>query len=231
MEMHMHDSVRRAFISFAARFDGRVGWMYLDILGLVTTAVAISIDPIEMAIDLPFVHKSDGRPASADEIHAEWLTIKAESSLVELGCMACRERTSLCLSDSEIDSLAMARLIQNERILRYHFVVWDHWPADAQLGMLSLAWVLGGDFAGVLPKFTAACLDEDWRAAASNCALREWGEPRTNLRNEANAGLFRSAALAAEARLNPGILLGPEESGWLPPIGSGIFANFRGGCS
>lgn len=203
----MHESVKKAFTGFAEQFDGRVSWMYLNIFGLVTTAVGISIDPLELAIELPFVRKEDGTRASTREIRAEWSMIKAESTLVSLGYWACQERTRLRLEDEDIDNLVLNRVLANERMLRRTFPAWEDWPADAQLGVLSMAWVLGPEFTKTWRDFTLACLSGDWADAARKCAMREWGDTCVKSRNRVNAELFGHAAAVTAACLDSTVLL------------------------
>src|SRR5207244_2818316 len=63
-------SIRDGFLAFSRPLEGRVPWMYLDIKGLVKTGVGNLIDPVGLALKLPFVHKADGSPASEVEIRA-----------------------------------------------------------------------------------------------------------------------------------------------------------------
>src|SRR5580704_1499007 len=55
----MYSSVRDIFPNFSKQFEGRVGWMYLDVKGLVTIGVGNLIDPLPAAVGLPFVHRAD----------------------------------------------------------------------------------------------------------------------------------------------------------------------------
>ena len=51
----MHPSVKSVFPSFSTKLEGRVPWMYCDVLGLVTIGIGNLIDPEEAALHLPFV--------------------------------------------------------------------------------------------------------------------------------------------------------------------------------
>lgn len=66
----MYQSVRDYFNTFQTKFEGYLPFMYLDVKNLVTTGMGNLIDPIGAASSLPWVHKSDGSPASPEEIAA-----------------------------------------------------------------------------------------------------------------------------------------------------------------
>jgi hypothetical protein len=65
--------------------------MYLDIKGLVSIGIGNLIDPINLAMDLPFVHKDDiNVAASTDEIETEWQTVKGRQDLAPRGHLVVR---------------------------------------------------------------------------------------------------------------------------------------------
>ena len=158
----MRDSVKKSFNSFTTKFEGRVPWMYLDIKGLVTVAVGNLIDPVDAALGLPFVHKTSKVAATRDEIRAEWTMLKGKQDLAKKGHKACEAITDLRMTDQGMDDLVLAKLTSNESVLKKAFSDWDAWPADAQLGVLSMAWALGPGFPAHWTKFTAAAKAQDW---------------------------------------------------------------------
>ena len=205
----MFASVQSTFPAFSARFEGRVPYMYLDIKGLVTVGVGNLVDPVEVAQALPFRFKdkpgidAPGSPATPAQVAAEWQTLKNDPSLETKGFKACEPITQLELSDDSIDSLVIDRLTQNETFMKNQpwFQDFDTWPADAQLGLLSMAWAMGPHRPGDFPKFRAACQNLDFNAAAAECKMNEAGNPGLIPRNQANFTLFSNAAivLAGEA--------------------------------
>jgi GH24 family phage-related lysozyme (muramidase) len=203
----MYSSVRSIFPEFSKQFEGRVAWMYLDIKGLVTIGVGNLIDPLSAALGLPFVHRADGSAASRDEIAAEWTELKNNTSLAQKGHLACKPLTQLGLTDPAIDDLVRSRLDQDEVFLKNAFSDWDSWPADAQLGVLSMAWAMGAGFPAHFPHFTAACKAEDWAGAAANCHINDVGNPGVKPRNDANVTLFNNAAAVAADGLDASILV------------------------
>lgn len=198
----MHASVRTQFRAFNEPLEGVVKFMYLDIKGLVTVGVGNLIDPINAALDLPFRYKNKpgvknpGQLASRADIEAEWKLIKGKPELAQKGHRACEPLTSLELDNAAIDTLVNKRLTNNESFLKRQkaFKDFDQWPADAQLGLLSMAWAMGPGFAAGWPKFSAACEKMDFDAAAENCRMNETGNPGVAPRNRADKRLFQNAA-------------------------------------
>lgn len=203
----MHQTVRAAFRAFSTMFEGAVSFMYLDIKGLVTCGVGNLIDPIELALDLPWRWRSKGgaaRPgelASQAEIRREWDGLKARTDLAHLGHRAAEKVAMLELDEGAIMALIVYRLDSNEAILKRHpaFAALEDWPADAQLGLLSMAWAMGPGFGRGWPRFSAACMREDFTAAADACRMADAANPGLVPRNVANRILFRNAGVVARA--------------------------------
>jgi len=193
----MYPSVRAAFRAFNEPFEGVVPWMYLDVKGLVTVGVGNLIDPLGLAVQLPFrLRANPVVAASAEQIAEEWRRIKSSPELAKAGYRASEPLTQLMLDDAGIDALIAQRLAGNEAILNKYpsFREFDSWPADAQLGLLSMAWALGPGGPAAFPHFAAACGNQDFTGAAANCAINENGNPGVAPRNRANRTLFRNAA-------------------------------------
>lgn len=200
----MYPIVQSRFRAFNEPFEGAVPYMYLDIAGLVTVAVGDLIDPVELAAALPFRFKdksgiaNPGALASKDEIAAEWHRIKSDPVLAQQGHTACAPLTDLELDGEAISQLIAKRLAANETALKrqHAFKAFDSWPADAQLGLLSMAWALGPAGFDRFPSFTAACRRLDFKHAAAQSKIAETGNPGIIPRNRANFILFSNAAAA-----------------------------------
>jgi hypothetical protein len=188
--------------------------MYLDRKALVSVGVGNLVDfsqdpnvvdPAAPAKELPFVHKADGTPASVDEIAGEWQLLKDDPGLAEAGHLACEPLTKLMLTEPDIDALVGRKLDQFESVLRRTpaFSDLDNWPADAQLGLIAMAWALGPAFGPGWPNFSAACEAKDWRGAAAEAFSSDFA-PR---RHEAHLKLFENAAVSAETGLDLATLL------------------------
>jgi len=143
-------SVLGYFPTFTQQFEGKVPNMYLDDAQppgpYVTTWVGNLIDPISTAMDLPWVHKSDNTPASQAEIAAEWNLVKSRKDLAPKGGGAFAGITNLKLLDKDGTNLLLGKVLANEHILISRYPNLADWPADAQLGLLSMSWALGPAF-------------------------------------------------------------------------------------
>ncbi len=208
----MFPAVQSGFPTFSAKFEGRVSYMYLDVKGLVTVGVGNLVDPVSVAQTLPFRFKNrpgigaPGSPATPDQIAQEWQRLKSDPSLAVKMYTACDPITQLELADDAIDSLILSRLTQNESFLKRQqwFQGFDTWPADAQLGLLSMAWAMGPAGPGAFPTFRAACQKLDFKTAAVECRMNEAGNPGLIPRNQANVTLFSNAAIVLAGAVQNG---------------------------
>jgi hypothetical protein len=209
----MWPSVQAYFQTFTTQFEGCVRYMYLDIKGLVTVGIGNLVDPVEAAQALPFQFKNQpgiaapGSAATADQIAAEWATLKSNPNLAPRGFTACEPITQLELSDDSINTLVLTRLSQNESFLKRQrwFSNFDTWPADAQMGLLSMAWAMGPAGPGAFPNFRAACQNLEFSVAAAQCQMNETGNPGLIPRNRANFALFSNAAVVLASGVSGGL--------------------------
>lgn len=195
----MQVSVRNAWRGFNEPLEGLITWMYLDIKGLVTTGMGNLIDPVDTALPLPW-RDADNEPASLDAIIAEWNRIKLDHILASQGAQAAKAVVTLHLADPDINSLILDKLDRNEAILKANpaFADFDVWPADAQLGLLSMAWAMGPGFGPHFPHFSQACAAHDFATAAADCEMNASANPGLVRRNAANRQAFRFAATAPD---------------------------------
>ncbi|MDX1416769.1 MAG: peptidoglycan-binding domain-containing protein [Candidatus Promineifilaceae bacterium] len=195
----MHTSVSQAFYKFTVRFEGKVPFMYLDTQGYVTIGIGNKLDNVQEAQNLDFVYKTTKQPAAVAEIAAEYNYVQTRTDLMltKRAGWAYDDVTSLCLEDPAL----MAKFNHDLRShaanvvsMNAEFHDFENWPADAQLGLLSLTWAQGPNF-NKWPKFRRACAVGDWYEAAKESHLDE-SKNRAGLRprNVANEILFRNAA-------------------------------------
>ena len=194
----MREAALDAFPAFTRSLEGRTQWIYRDVKGLCTVGCGNLIDPIGLAFGLPWT--ISGRPAMDAEITNGWNAVKAQPAAMLAS--AYESASSLRLSDPAIDELVRTKLAQNEVIVRRRFANWDALPADAQLGVMSLAWACGPDFH--FPRFAQALLVADFATCAVECQMNANGNPGLVPRNERNAALF----VAAETSADPEVLTG-----------------------
>lgn len=202
----MRQSVNDAFVHFTSRFEGVVPWLYLDVRGLVTIAIGNLVDPIARALDLPLLH-ADGTIAPRDEIAAEWNTVKAHADLAPAGGLAFQAVTKLHLSPEGVANVVMRRLVLNDTQIRARFSDYETWPADAQLGILSMAWAAGSSFH--FPRFEAACRALNFATASIECHMSDADNPGLRPRNTANEALFENAANVIRTGADPDVLYYP----------------------
>ncbi len=204
----MHPAAISAWYPFIKRHEGEIAFMYLDTKGLVTTGIGNLIDPISLAVPIPFQFKANnrhkvaaGKMATHQEIETEWKFLKNhtnKAAFIRGGARAIEPETSLELNAANRQNLFNAKSASNERKLVNHFPDFHAWPADAQIGLMAMAWGLGPGFPPKWPKFTKACKAQDFDAAAANSSIRTWRKER----NDDSVRLFENAARVVK---NPGV--------------------------
>lgn len=175
--------------------EGSVPWMYLDILGLVTTGIGNLIDPVESALALPWTIGGNANvPAAKHEINAAWHTVKAAQSMKLLGGANKRwaDLTDLRLTQEGIEHVVRMKQLANESVLRHRWPDYDDWPEAAQIAVNSWAWACGP--AGAWPKFDAALKARDWATAAKEGHIEDSKNPGVRPRNAWQVALFAEAA-------------------------------------
>lgn len=207
----MRQSVLDAWHAYSEPLEGRVHHMYLDILGLVTAGVGNLADPIGLALMMPWM--LDGKPASADHVRRDWNALKAQQQLKKLHYKYAAKVTRVRLTDEGIDEMVAKKLAQNELYLRQtYFPDWDKWPADAQLGVCSMAWACGPGFPTKFTNFTRYAKEQKWLEAMASCKIREEGNPGIVPRNKANRLCFANAETVRRNGLDPEVLYWPGEA-------------------
>lgn len=206
----MRRAVKADFVAFTAPLEGVCTWMYLDILGLVTTGIGNLVDDPKIAARLPFILPG-GTAATVDEIHDEWRRVKARKDLAQHGGGAFKKITRLRLTPEGIDVLVGRKLYEMDAELAARFPGYEEWCCDAQLGVLSMAWAMGPAFR--FPRFEAAVSMGDFATASAECQMNATGNPGLVPRNKANRTLFLNAAVVVAEGLDPDVLYFPTELG------------------
>jgi len=224
----MHDSVKAAWFEHSRQFEGRVPGMYCDILGLITCAQGNLIDPIAAAERLPWV-LADGSPAAIEQVRADWHLLKDNAArFSKLHFKHALAATKCRLTEAAMDELVLSKLRENEAFLRKTFTTWDQLPADAQLGIFSMAWACGPGFTKKFTNFTKLALAGNWAGTIAKDAtggyaakIRESGNPGVVPRNAANRLCFANAAAVVQQDLDISKLYWP---GSVPPPGAVVEA-------
>lgn len=207
----MHKAVVDRWHEFSEPLEGRVHSMYLDVKGLVTTGVGNLIDPVGAALRLPWKHP-DGTAATDSEIRDQWLTLKGQQELKKLHWKYAAKVTTLRLTDQDIDALVVNKLFENEKALRKAYPNWDDFPADAQLGCLSMAWAVGAGFPAIFKNFSGFAVKQDWVAAKVCCKIKTDNNPGVIPRNRNNELCFDNAATVMQYGLDRSRLHWPKKA-------------------
>ncbi|MBZ4018031.1 hypothetical protein [Streptomyces purpurogeneiscleroticus] len=219
----MRRSVRDIWVAFNRPIEARLDFMYLDSEGWVTTALGNKIDEtrkggrtptdaerrasLSLAMEWSWENERHER-ATPEEVAAEWDRTKARFDQRKDGGGSFEQYATLRLPDAAIDTVMFRKLDSTEHALkaRAEFTHFDSMPADAQLGLLSMAWAMGVARFEIFKIFRAAVADGHWTDAAKECRI----SPDTGtlkVRNDRNQQLFRNTGLVIAEGRDPDILI------------------------
>lgn len=193
--------VVNAFPSFSTKYEGYTPFMYTDSKGYVTTGIGNLIDPVSMALSLPWKH-ANGAPASQQEIVDAWNTVK--NAYPGTQSVASQSLTDLRLDQQGIAQLVHGKMASNQQTLQGRYPNIAKMPADAQLALHSISWAWGPAFSSVwgsLGQQFDALLNAkkpDFATASQIASQASQHEESINPgivpRDEANTTLFENAA-------------------------------------
>lgn len=202
--------------------------MYIDSKGYVTTGIGNLIgttpkNPLEAVIKSEALRypwkRDDGSLASREEILSAFETVK-NSGMNNAGGGNQTHLTNISLDRSFIYDLFDEKAEEFESRLKEDFPLFDQWPADAQLALMSMSWGLGPAFARGFPKFTAAAnqLIPDFEQMAKEAFSRDFTAAYAKFpeiagkisRNMAHESMFMNAAKALQSKANADILFWPH---------------------
>jgi hypothetical protein len=216
------------FLDFTTKHEGDAEdaggfYFYLDVDGWVTIGLGNKVDPLRDAMGLDYVWP-DGTGVHWSDVARAWGAVKMRQDLRKKGGGPTGPFPALTKIRATRESIAKrvhATLLDFDRKLIGYFPEWETWPADAQLGCLSMAWAMGPHFPRTWPKFSAACRARNWAdyetietpnglevvltktcAAGNASASKEELErqnPSFRDRNARNVAFFESAAFAEAA--------------------------------
>ena len=225
----MFQSVIDIFPSFSRTYEGYVLSPYLDVKGLVTVGVGNLIDPVSAALALPW-KLPDGSRATPDVIRAQWSALKARQDMAHHSVQVQAALTTIRLTPADVDALVLSKLSENADFISAHyFPAFGTYPADAQLGIMSMAWAVGAGFPLKFPHFKSAVLAGDWTTARDECAIQDAANPGVIPRNAANRVCFGNAQIVVSCGLAPDILRWPNVAqqdvpDWKNPTNIGTLA-------
>lgn len=193
-------SVRDEFWRRTDGMEGRKSFLYLDRLGLPTTASGCLLKTAAQALSLRWL-RPDGTPATRDEIAAEWALVNEHQELAgrvaELSLKVPRGTGAgpLRLTPASLESLNQERLDATVEDLTRRYPAWETWPPQACLALLLTVWATGT--ASPYPKRDAALARLDFKTAAEESAIAG-NAPRSAVVK----ALFLEAAKAADPTLS-----------------------------
>lgn len=197
----MKQAVRDAFIPFTEKFEGFVPYFYLDIKGLVTFAFGNYVpDPLM----LPTYVRTNAERVD----HENWVGVANTADVVTAYNIVARSQNLKGKWYSAFRDLTSVRFPKSlcERYctqlseglftnLTKYFPKIGDMCADAQLGLLSMAWAAGGECFAKFPKFVEAVNAGNWGVAAAECHMDDSHNAGLRPRNLANKTLFLNAAI------------------------------------
>jgi hypothetical protein len=217
------DSVIDAFPKTQAQWEAKADVMYTDILGLVTTAIGYEIDSnsnktpmADMngygpALVIPWVHKSDEKPATQAEIIQDWQTVKnAHKQSGGFDLPNDKKITQLKIPEVVIQDLTASRMASNEKELLKSLPKFAEAPADAQMATHGMAWAMGGGFIPVygFKSFADAFNRGDWAAAKASSNFKGVAPQR----KAGHDKMFDNAAAVVAGKLDPDKLWYPQSA-------------------
>jgi len=230
----IRQSVKDGFLAYTAPLEGHaVPHMYVDIIGLVTVAYGNLIDgsqgksatPWAPALALPW-RWPDGGLATTDQIKFDWQNLKHNEAALRRRSLAVQATfTKVRLTEDACKDLVFDTLsTMATHLQRAHFPDFVTYPADAQLGILSLAWAAGSDWPRKFPRCKASILARNWLGAVTEGQLStiaadgKTPNPGVIPRNRAQRLCFANAYGVEFAGLDPAPLHWPNDAGDGTPL-------------
>lgn len=201
----MRPSVEDSFVGFTRDLEGPTNWMYLDVLGYVTTGYGNKIDTPASACALPW-RRPDGSYATRDEILADWANVRSRIDMAKAGGGAFAKVARLRLDAQGVSDLVRGTMMRVDADMKRRYPDWESWPACAQMACMSLAWACGDNYD--FPNMDRALANRDFETASREIEMTKEHNPGNDLRrrNAANETLMRNAARVEAYHLDPDIL-------------------------
>jgi GH24 family phage-related lysozyme (muramidase) len=172
--------------------EGESEHFYRDRKGVITVGIGHNASDLDSVKKLPFARKTDGMPATADQIEKEWAAVRAMPTNKKLAYY--EDRTTLRLNSGTIESIFRDDVMQTESSLRRQFRNYDAFPAPAREGLLDMAYNLG--ISGLMEKFpelVKAVRENRWEKVGAESHR----EGISGSRNDTVRQLFLDAAAAS----------------------------------
>jgi GH24 family phage-related lysozyme (muramidase) len=180
-------------IRTTTKYEGNFEHMYLDTKGNVTVGIGHMIPSADAAVSLPFVHRADRKPATAEEKKAEWSSMHAQTP-AKVATYYAQFSTMILLAD-DIKKLFMSDAQSFDAQLHHVFPEYDKYPIEVQEGLFDMIYNLGiGNLRDHFGPFVAAVQAKEWYLAASTSRRADVQKER----NDDIRALFEEAGKKAK---------------------------------
>lgn len=214
----MRPNVEHLFPGYTRDLEGAFTSLYADVRRLVSTGIGFLVDPIDRCLGLEWW--IGDRRATDREVIDDWHAIKdralkmSDAEIHHWTAQMQAPLTSVRLKSDYIDQLLIKKLHSNYDYVRAHLIHGlDNMPADAVLGLMSLAWAIGAGFDKTNPprlELVAAANAGDWRVVKAHARLREAGNAGVVERNCRQDLCFENAATVVARGLDTAALWWPN---------------------
>jgi hypothetical protein len=211
-------NVEHLFPQYTEDLEAKFMSLYADVKRLVTTGRGFLVDPIDRCLALEWW--IGDRRATDREVIDDWHAIKERAvkmTDIEMRHWTAKMQaplTSVRLKSDYVDTMTIRKLRANFAYVEAHLIHGlSDAPADAQLGVMSLAWAVGAGFDLTDPprtEFVEAFNAGDWLRAAAHARLREAGNAGVIERNRRQDLCFQNAATVTARGLDPAALWWPN---------------------
>ncbi len=191
-----------AFVAMTRSFEGDTNFMYLDVLGYVTTGFGNMIDTPRAALALPW-KRPGGELATRDEVVSAWSVVRNRQDMRKAGGGHFASLTTLRLDADGVATLVARTIASNDVSLHRRYRDFADWPACARMACHGLAWACGTGYR--FPAMDTALVAGDFLTAAEEIELTKASNPGNDLRkrNEAHRILMRNADHVRAFHLDP----------------------------
>ena len=158
----------------AEEHEGRIPWMYLDRVGVVTIGIGHALPTLRQAKEDLEEYGWDGQ-----DIAAAWGAVKDQPK--NKAAKFYKRFSTLRLGDYEIDGLFEGKCRNFLAGLQRRIPKFEALPAPAQLALLDMAYNLGvSGLANEWPKLMTAVAKRDWAACVAECNRPQLSQDRND---------------------------------------------------
>lgn len=180
------------------KYEGKFSYMYLDSKGFITVGVGHLLKDLASAQKLNF-KKSNNRPASKDEIKADYAAVKQQPK--NRLASFYKKYVKLKLLEADIITLTNKHIDSFEVELNRIFPDFSTYPSEVRLSLFDIIFNVGmTDLNHKWPSLKKAVKAKDWSTAAKESNRKP---PISAKRNSYVKNLFEKAAANTKKPVRP----------------------------